>query len=232
MFASNHHQIFRPSINNENSAILPAKSNGDGSGTVSKTPAASGKQRRALGDISNRKGGGLGGNNNGSNKGAVLPKKSQTPGVRLQQTRAPFSSTNGKSKTPGLSSKKSEIAVLPRHGKTASSSSAVNILPMHNKSVARNKMEAENKAKVTFEEPVDDIEKPAGRLWVDQLDYDDDTSLSLPGAATLREDWAAADLARHKRRLEQMDETDQRADAALDELVAKQLQEDGTYSVG
>lgn len=39
---------------------------------------------------------------------------------------------------------------------------------------------------------VDDIERPAGRLWIQQHDYDDDssdaTSLSLEGAASMRHD--------------------------------------------
>jgi hypothetical protein len=233
MFASNHHQIFRPSssLNNENvTTVLPSKnSNGGdatGPGTVSKTPAASGKQRRALGDISNRKGTGATtglGNSNKHGNAAVLPKKTQaTP--RLA---ASSSSKKNKTSSAGIQSS----AVLPRTQVLKPSSKSVNILPVPNEMSALRKA-TETKTKVTFEEPVDDIEKPAGRLWEEQLAYDDDdsseVSLSLlPGAATLKEDWAAANMARYQRRLQQLDDAEQREEAALDEMVAKQLQEDG-----
>ena len=232
MFASNNHQIFRPSsVNNENvTAVLPSKnSNGvdaTGPGTVSKTPAASGKQRRALGDISNRKGTATTGLGNKHGAAAVLPKKTQaTPRLGLSS-----SSKKNKTSSAGIPSS----AVLPRTQVLKPSSKTVNILPVPNKMSSLQKA-TESKMKVTFEEPVDDIEKPAGRLWEEQLAYDDDdsseTSLSLlPGAATLKEDWAAANMARYQHRLQQLDEAEQREEVALDEMVAKQLQDDGKFT--
>lgn len=191
-------------------------------GTVSKTPAAPGKQRRVLGDISNRTGGGGLGNNNNNND--IVPKKAQTPASHLKP-RMPLSSTRKQVKatttTPGLS-KRPELAILPRNTQTKAASSYNNENKNRTKSTKA-------KSIVTFEEPIDDIEKPAGRLWNDQPEYDDDTSLSLPGAATMQEDWVDLCRARYSYSLKLQDEANARADSALEEVVAKQLQEDGEY---
>lgn len=238
MFASNHHQVFRSSLNNENTAVLPVKSNDAGPGTVTKTPGASGEQRRALGDISNRKSRGLrnnSNNNKNSSNGAKLLKKAQTTGGNLQPRKALSINANGSastsSKTPSLI-KSTENAFLPRQSQAKKTSSSLELLlPVQNETFDKLSLAArgDKKGALAVDGLIDDIEMPAGRLWIEQLEDDigDDTSLSLPGAATMREDWAAFTVRRHERRIQLQDENDRRLDEAYDAFVAKQLQEEG-----
>ena len=81
------------------------------------------------------------------------------------------------------------------------------------------------------EDVVDDIEFPAGRLWIEQQDDFDDSislgSLSLPGAATLLEDYHAAARKRHAARLKMNLEEEQREQLAFEEYQKKLLEEEG-----
>ena len=80
------------------------------------------------------------------------------------------------------------------------------------------------------EEIVDDVEIPAGPLWIDQQDdHDDDSigSLSLPGAATFMEDYHAAVLKSHAAYLKKSLEEEQREEIALAAYEKKLLEEEG-----
>jgi len=275
MFASNHHQVFRPTSNSsnniENVAAVPAAKNLNDNST-SKTPGGgTSKTRRALGDISNRKQGRSAGRSGGakeSNAGVIVKKASSSSVLRplgqqkqshqQQQKRAPLLLST--QTTPGLSSnKRSEVAFLPRSSQAkaaTSSSSIVNILPdvmkpksmndrtlpksflkhnsHNNKLLSNTSLRGPNHG-LEWDTSVDDIEMPAGRLWVDQLELDEQEDsigeVSLLGALTVREDWEAVCQAGHEYRLKMQREDDQRAEAALEDYEKKLLEEEGQYDV-
>lgn len=204
MFASNPHQVFRQ-LNNENQ-VASVKSTGAAHGSVSKTPAAS-KQRRALGDISNRKQGNLNGGG-----GVVLAKKTQ--GLRLQPQRNPLAT-----KTPGLT-KKNGVTFLPRPSQTKSAQS-VSIFPDlgTNKSTSKRpaqKSSLKNKFVSIANDPVDDIERPAGRLGIEEVDDYSCGSVSLPDI-----DWEAARKKRHDLRIQWKKEEEALEDSAYNEHIEK-----------
>ncbi|CAB9519388.1 expressed unknown protein [Seminavis robusta] len=238
MFASNHHQVFRQMNhnNNEDTSAGPMKHNGEfknsasSFGAVSKTPAASSKQRRALGDISNRNRGGI--------DQSAGPKKST--GLRLQQQQQqPQRNALSVIKTPGLSKKK-EVAFLPRPSQAKLAPSNVTILPdlgnsktpksmgqLHKKSASK------SKAKVTFHEPVEEIEKSAGRLWIDEpADDDSYSSISIPGIATLRQDYKATAKRGRAIRLKKQQEEAERDDLALEQYIEEVFASDEQAMIG
>ena len=211
MFASNPHTVFRH-LNNENS-VATAKSNTNAS--TSKTPATSSKQRRALGDISNRKQGNVTGGGN------IVLKKTQ--GLRVQQQRNPLTT-----KTPGLTKKK-EVTFLPRPTQqTKQAAPLVNILPELGSSKSKTlplpaqKSVIKSKSKASVKkEPVDDIERPAGRLWIDEPDDYSCGSVSLPEI-----DWAASYQRRQEYMIKAKEEAEAEEDAALHYKFEKALEED------
>ena len=256
MFAPNHQQVFRRLSANTENVIRSTNSNGGDvtkpnsnsngnsnvgimNGAMSKTPAAtSSKVRRALGDISNRKGHNSSNNNGGG--GTISLKKAPTPGgLRLfsqqQQTQQQQRST----KTPGLqSSKRSEVSFMPRlssgttlQGKPQNAP-LMTIFPDAKNNKSKAAVAPKSILKNRHEDVVDDIELPAGRLWIEQQDDLDDSislgSLSLPGAATLLEDYHAAARKRHAARLKMNLEEDEQELLAFEEYQAKLLEEEGT----
>jgi hypothetical protein len=90
-------------------------------------------------------------------------------------------------------------------------------------------------------EPVDDVERPAGRLWSEQLKLDDEDDSSFQAAyqegmddlTTMWDDWrfVMADQLQERIRNEEAKQT--QADAAFDELMFQKfklvLDEDGTF---
>ena len=244
MFASNHQQVFRRQLstngsnmnsNNSDNVVKANKSNSTVmNGAMSKTPAASSsKQRRALGDISNRKQG-----KSHNNGGGVSLKKAPTPGglrilpLQPQQQR---------------SSKRSEVSFLPRptiSSSTTKQAPLMTIFPDANnnkskapKSILKRTTNTKSST-VMMDDAVDDIELPAGRLWIDQqADFDDDDdncslgSLSLPGAATLLEDYHPAVRKRHALRLKMTLEEERREQAAFEEYEKKLFEEDGKLTI-
>lgn len=205
MFASNPRQVFRQ-LNNEN-PVASAKTSNIGLGSTSKTPASS-KQRRALGDISNRK--------QGKTNGGLVPQKTQ--GVRLQPQRNPLST-----KTSGLSKKK-EVTFLPRPTQ-AKQASTVKFLSDRgeNKSITKHPVQKsllKNKLKTSVN--VDDIERPAGRLWIDEPDDYSVGSVSLPEI-----NWGASYKKQQELRVKWTKEEQEREDAAYDEYIKKALEDDG-----
>jgi hypothetical protein len=153
------------------------------SAAASKTPATS-KNRRAFGDISNRKKG-LSGKFEAA--GAKTPSVVKQAVPRLVQ----FSKTN-------------EVKLLPAQEK-----------PAVRFELKDNKFDDED-------DSVGSMERPAGRLWVDEqaLYGDDDTAPSLEGVANIREDTRGLFEQSHRRRLEEEDKAEQRfVMGAEDELL-------------
>jgi hypothetical protein len=224
MLASNHPHVLHQLLGNtgDENSLGPIKNNevlknGTSQG-INKTPAKSIKQRRALGDISNRKRG-------------ILNDSSVKKGTGLQlhhQQSNPLSTL----KTPGFSKNK-EVAFLPRptHTKHASS---VNILPdlgIINKSPkAHHQLPKSHvkKGRVTIQESlVEEREKSAGRLWIDEPDDISCDSISLPGAETLRKDWMANCRQSRARRLNLREEQEQREELVWDNHVEEVFANDG-----
>ena len=144
--------------NNEN-AVLNSKQ------TANKTPAASSRSRRAFGDISNKKAPLA--SNGGSKETVVLkPRNSGITTTRKQQSLIPNLSSTIPSKTRSQSK-------LPRR--------TINFpLP-------RTQLKLPEAATITksssitqsLGSPVDPVERPSGRTWLQQLengDHDDDWS--------------------------------------------------------
>lgn len=246
MFASNQQQVFRRlSANNENvvrststngGSVTKPSSNGSSSGNggimngaMSKTPAANtNKTRRALGDISNRKGQNESIIHSGTVAGATNLKKAPTPGgLRLfsQQKMAQQNQQRRSTKT----SKRPEVSFLPRSS-SITQAPLVTIFPDAKSTKSHAVSAPKSILKNRLEEVIDDIEVPAGRMWVDQQDdYDDSSigSLSLPGAATLLEDYHAAARKRHAALLKSNLEEEQREQSAFEEYEKKLLEEEG-----
>lgn len=213
MFASNPQHVFRPlsSSNNEN-IVAPAKSTMNGA--MNKTPAASNKSRRALGDISNRKQGRI-------TSGAQSTKKPQ--GVRLQLQRNPLTT-----KTPAPNKKK-EVSFLPRptQAKQVPSVKILSDLGSSKSTTSHTSAQVsllKNKSKVTISDPIEDIERPAGRLWIDEPDDYSIGSVSLPEI-----NWKASRQQLNELAIKQREEEDAREDAAYNEYIEQTLKNDGKY---
>jgi hypothetical protein len=161
--------------NDENAVVHQNKSLTTAGKTpaASKTPAAAGtKTRRAFGDISNRKG--ATGQANKANKSVTLGK---TPANTLK-----LAPTTKKTPFQTTTKRRVNFALPPVQAEAAT---------------------AAPKLEVSLENAdVDDIEQPAGRLWIQQqalLDAADDTDvMSLEGAATMAQDLRAVLKQRHE----------------------------------
>jgi hypothetical protein len=191
---------------------------------VSKTPAAAAasssleltgtattknKSRRALGDISNR-------------------KSSRTNGNATAAAKAVGGAGGGS----GATTKPIRVVVAPKQPAAKAVSFAMDVESeigddFINKGGSRaaapttphpSKLQQQQRVEFDFDE---DVEMPAGRLWVDQkwLDDDDGASveLSLEGAATAREDLMEALAERHRLRLEREDAADDKALRAVED---------------
>lgn len=144
----------------------------------------------------------------------------KTPGLRLQlqPQRNPLST-----KTPKLT-KKNPVAFLPRPTQVKQVST-VNILPDFGASQSVNqrptqKSALKNKTKVVVNDPVDDVERPAGRLWEDQHDDYSCTSLSLPES-----NWEASYKKRHELRIKYHLEQETLEDESYDKYIEKVLED-------
>jgi hypothetical protein len=223
MLASNHPQVLHQLLGNtgDENSLGPIKNNELKNGTsqgISKTPAESSKQRRALGDISNRKRDIL--NDSSVKKGT---------GLRLHHQQSNPLSTL---KTPGFSKNK-EVSFLPRATQTKQASS-VNILPdlgnINKTPKAHHQLPKSHlkQGRVTIQESlVEESEKSAGRLWIDEPDDISFDSVSLPGAETLMKDWMANCSKSRARRFKMQEEQKQREELAWHKHVEEVFANDG-----
>jgi hypothetical protein len=200
---------------------------------VSKTPAAAAadltstkktKSRRALGDISNRKpshnnagaatttkpGAGVVGEKDAATKpiGFVVAASKQPPVVAAVAKAVSFA-MDVDNDMGELSHVRRSVAPKTPHTSKLHKSGHLNNLHQ----------QQQREIEFDFDE---DVEMPAGRLWVDQkwLDDDDDQAsveLSLEGADTAREDLMEAMAHRHRVRLEMADTAEQNALRALED---------------
>ena len=185
--------------------------------STSKTPAASSKQRRALGDISNRKQA----RSNGAGGGSQALKK--TPGLRQ---RNPVTT-----KTPALNKKK-EVTFLPRPTQVKQAPSVL-ILPDLGSSKATNNSQTpaqknlpKSKSKTTLpaHDPVDDIERSAGRLWIDEPDDYSCGSVSLPEI-----NWEATRKRQLELRIKKKEEEEAQEEAEYNAYIEKTFEDDGKW---
>ena len=229
-----------PRYNSSTSNKTSSLNNGTAS-NVTKTPAASGR-RRALGDISNKKGGLSSQNQNhhrnkniptsvNNHKGSELKK----PSFILQEnTTAPRKGLSQKStKKKGLSASK-----IPAPSRTVDfqlptkSSRAVSVLPPTQSSVQVKEVLTEKKV-----EPVPDVEILAGRSYEQQVangEWDDDSpvDLSMEMPLTMWDDWKESLQLQLEEQQKRHAEEDAKFNKELEEKMAKIFEEDGTFKLG
>jgi hypothetical protein len=208
MFASHPHQVFRQ-INNEN-PVHASKINNSNVAN-SKTPAASSKQRRALGDISNRK--------QVEGYGTGVGAKKMTRLLLHQQS-------NPLSTNPPKLYNTTEAAFLPRPAQIKHDPS-VQILPEYGKGKhmfqsSEQKILLQNEVLNITTDHVDDIEVPAGRLWADQQDDD-----SYEDAAVSESNWEDCMTKRHEYRLKCSREEKERNEAEYQASLEMYFRHDG-----
>mmetsp|Transcript_3423 Transcript_3423/g.7810 ORF Transcript_3423/g.7810 Transcript_3423/m.7810 type:complete len:276 (-) Transcript_3423:235-1062(-) len=201
----------RPLVSNEN--VMNTTSSAKQSTTSFSTPGASMK-RRAFGDISNKKSLASSAKSSGNKNTIVLKKTAFTPRSKLQQKpllpkqppghsiRKPLSSTTS---TTSVTKKPSQKAVLPRK----TSSTAVN----------------SGKQKTVVFETVDDVELPAGRLFSQQLENEDDDDLTeLSDQEFIDNMWSSSNDWRTSFQ-KQYEEDCLKEDQELDRQVQQQMNE-------
>lgn len=159
---------------------------------ANKTPSTH-HQRRAFGDISNKKA------PPATAKPPPLLKSNSTTALTKQQANNSTSKTTIKKQQRAASTKQRRVEFL---------------LPDE------------------IEEPVPDVELPAGRLWSQQPDWDDlhddDDDVSLEGASTVRQDALRFVQERHKLQLQLEDEHDEFCIKDMEESARQFMMSQGT----
>lgn len=207
------------SVQNENVAHHSSSKS-----TTSKTPATSSKNsllpRRAFGDISNKK---SNSNSNNAGKENIVLKPRAT-------TFTPRSTNNNASLIPKLTSHSSKTNI-PSSKKSSKSSNQRKVdFP-----VPRTHLKPSTTKIAVKAEPVDDVELPAGRLWVDQLENDDDDDLSTSSldqafTRTMWDDWRSSV---HQKFIEQEEELARHEDREVQAHIEKVMkeQDEGKWSL-
>jgi hypothetical protein len=202
---ANHAALADPNMammrnSNDENAVVHHKSQTTGS----KTPAAT-KTRRAFGDISNRKKAATGQPNKSN---TIVLGKTPANTLKLAPTtkKTPFQTVAKERSEPELHFKRRVDFTLP--GETKSQQAGAAIATAAPKSVSLDNSD------------VDDIELPAGRLWIQQQslidDADDDTDISLEGAATFVQDLRVMLKQRHELKMQLEEEEFERHLTELD----------------
>lgn len=208
-------------LNARLSTAGPAAATADPS-HVSKTPVVSitgKKSRRALGDISNR-------------KTAINNPPATTTGFGAADNK--FIIAEISKEHPPAATKAVSFAIARDGGSKVETKEARVVAPKTphmSKLPARglvdrrsHLLQPRGEVAVTFDD--EEVELPAGRLWVDQPWLDDEDAsveLSLEGVETAREEWLEASEKRHKMRLEATKQQDERGLRALEEEMAEFL---------
>jgi hypothetical protein len=239
------HNLNRPrgvlSAQNENILQPSSKSAGASSSTSkSKTPLGS-RPRRAFGDISNKKSsnantGGGGTKENNNNKSIVLKPRSSAAFTPRSTNTLPVSRIP---KLTSHSSKPKSNSKLPTTIKAPTRPIGFPVPRTQLKAPSAN-----TKATTTTTTnvatlkkhvlPVDDVELPAGRLWVDQQHDDDELSTSSMGddlldRRTMWDDWRLS----VRQHYQDVEELARHQDRDVQQQIEQLLKdEDGTYSGG
>lgn len=195
---------------------------------VSKTPVPNKTPRRALGDISNRK--------NPSESGSVPTKFVSFKGVA---TPAPLQS----SKTPRLKVTTTATKVPSgvsnsRQRSEQKSSRSVKFSIPHEQSGGKSAVETMKKTSTQIAPPIDDIERPAGRLYKqEQLLYGDDEFNFNPSSFVPRiEVMSRQEILQcmadgHRRNLDYENQELEKCCLAWENSLMDQVREsDGTYN--
>jgi hypothetical protein len=208
--------------------LKPSNSNGN----ITKTPAAS-IRRRALGDISNKKGG----DNSIARGGGGKPKSGDTN----TSTRKPAAKIWNDSVTPRRlplqpssvkqqqqqSNKPKEVSSL-KPSRTVAFQLPQRQHPSQSLLLPQTKtFLQEPLAEQTELGPVDDVEFPAGRLFCDQVENDDDDDssvLSMEPPLTMWDDWKSA----LKLQVEEQQQLAIEQDAKLQAKINRVMEQDGT----
>jgi len=186
--------------------------------SVSKTPATS-KTRRAFGDISNRKKPATTGP---AAKSVSFAKTANVnkPSVKVT-TKTPFGDAKNRQDQTSAVERRVELKLPP----TLKKDDGVVAPKDHSK--------PDDKSSELDSSFVDDIELPAGRLWIEQQaldDADDETVLSVEDGKTLRARYQALFDERHALKMQMEKEQRQRELDALDAKVQTFLdQEPGKF---
>ena len=186
--------------------------------SISKTPAAS-KTRRAFGDISNRK------------KAATGPAAKSVSFAKTTAFNKPSVKVTAKTPFGGTTNRPDQTTTVKR----SVSFSLPPSLKKGNDVVAPKAQSKADKSSEVDSSFVEDIELPAGRLWVEQQaldDADDETVLSVEDGKTLRERYRVSLDERHALTMQMEKEQRQRELDALDAKVQKFLDEEpGKYKM-
>lgn len=169
------------SKNNENAVVSSAKPS-----NTATTPAKSSMKRRAFGDISNKK---QAPSSSSSKSNVVLKKTAFTPRSKLQHYQhqssvLPKGSNNATRKPP------SSFAPIAPKITTISNSFPQAVVPRKTTTTTTS-----NPAKKVVFEAVDNVELPAGRLFSQQLELDDDSASEISEAefiSTMWDDWRSS----------------------------------------
>ena len=226
-------------VQNENALNTTKIKNSKNSVTFStpNQPQNRPSMRRAFGDISNAKGQSSS-NNKPTNNSGIPTLKKQSKGILTPSTRSNIPKLNTK-----LTNKKQTPSKLkPPSSRLSASSqklSSSSILPSRNTNTSENpqtklvpttKVSANIPAISSSLDPVDDVELPAGRTFLQQQmngDDDDDFSTSSIGefqVQTMWDDWEAS--------LTQQRNLDEEEDKKVQEHIDRVMREqnDGTFS--
>ncbi|CAJ1934575.1 unnamed protein product [Cylindrotheca closterium] len=225
--SSNTSVSFRPIVSNENAMNTTASTKQAASLS---TPGASMK-RRAFGDISNKKPLASGSKSNGGNQNNVALKKAAfTPRSNLQQKpllpkstskqptssniRKPLAASMSNLAPTSVTKKPSQNAVLPRATSTAVNS---------------------GKKKTVVFETVDDVELPAGRLFSQQLENEEDDITELSDQEFIDNMWSDFGTSFRKQYKEDCLKEDQELDLQvqqhMDDFLRKEKEMKGIDSL-
>jgi hypothetical protein len=212
------------SVQNENGVH---RSSAKSSATTTKTPASSKnslRPRRAFGDISNKKSTNNN-NNNGGKESIVLKPRATT-----------FTPRSTRSSSQSLIPKQashSKTVTTKTSSKTSNNQRKINVPLGRTHLKPPSTITTKTLVKVA---PVDNIELPAGRLWVDQMendDHDDDwstSSMEKDFTRTMWDDWGSSLRQKHQ---EQQTELDRQQDSEVHAHIERVMkeQDEGTCAL-
>lgn len=200
----------RLAIANDENAVVSNNKHGDTAvGNTAKTPKSN-KTRRAFGDISNRKTG-----RTEPPLKSIAIQNSSSHSIQNNYTqnatkatggKTPFAATAKRNKNIDMFPKKRVNFAIPSNDLSIGEQLSPPPKALHlEQSNLSTKESTNNAAFSVFDE---EVETPSGRLWIDNrdFDFDDETAVSLEGAATAGEDLLAILNERHENRLAWEDE--------------------------
>ena len=208
----------RLAIANDENAVVSNNKHGDTAvGNTTKTPKSN-KTRRAFGDISNRK---TGRTEPPLKSIAIQNSSSHSIQNNYTQNTTKATATAKRNKNIDMFPKKRVNFAIPSNDLSIGEQLSPPPKALHlEQSNLSTKESTNNAAFSVFDE---EVETPSGRLWIDNRDFhfDDETAVSLEGAATAGEDLLAILNERHENRLAWEDEKHKQVLKMQDEKEAE-----------